>query len=91
MLFRSDLIVNGGKLAGFLLETSNAWDFQVLGIGLNVRSAPVIEGSPTAAIEQFTHGRVAGNALAAELLNHLDEWYIERPFSEIGPAFDARI
>jgi BirA family transcriptional regulator, biotin operon repressor / biotin---[acetyl-CoA-carboxylase] ligase len=87
----NDLILNGGKLAGFVLETSNAWDFQVLGIGLNVRSAPVIEAYPTAAIEQFTHGRVAGNALAAELLNQLDEWYVERPFSEISPAFDARI
>ena len=87
----NDLIVNGGKLAGFLLETSNVWDFQVLGIGLNVRWAPVIEGSPTAAIEQFTQGSVTGNALAAELLNRLDEWYIGRPFSEINPAFVARI
>src|SRR5271165_1554495 len=87
----NDLILGNGKLAGFLLETSNTWDFQVLGIGLNVRSAPIIDGYPTAAIEQFTHGRVAGNALAAELLNRLDEWYIERPFSEISPAFVARI
>ena len=27
----NDLMLGGGKLAGFLLETSNTWDFQVLG------------------------------------------------------------
>ena len=27
----NDLILGDGKLAGFLLETSNTWDFQVLG------------------------------------------------------------
>ena len=43
----NDLMLGGGKLAGFLLETSNTWDFQVLGIGLNVRSAPIIDGYPT--------------------------------------------
>jgi len=86
----NDLILNGGKLAGFLLETSNAWDFQVLGIGLNVRSAPVIEDHPTAAIEQFTDGSISRNALAADLLNHFDDWYVRRSFAEISPAFDSR-
>ena len=87
----NDLILGGGKLAGFLLETSNSWDFQVLGIGLNVRSAPVIDGHPTAAVEQFTRGRVSRTALAAELLNHFEDWYLRRPMSEISSAFERRI
>jgi len=61
-----------------------------LGIGLNVRSAPVIEDHPTAAIEQFTDGSISRNALAADLLNHFDDWYVRRSFAEISPAFDSR-
>jgi len=87
----NDLILGGGKLAGFLLETSNSWDFQVLGIGLNVRSAPVIDGCPTAAVEQFTRGRVSRAALAAELLNHFEDWYVHRTLAEISSAFERRI
>jgi BirA family biotin operon repressor/biotin-[acetyl-CoA-carboxylase] ligase len=87
----NDLMLGGGKLAGFLLETSNSWDFQVLGIGLNVRSAPVIDGYPTAAVEQFTRGRISRAALAADLLNHFEEWYLKRPLAEISLASERRI
>jgi BirA family transcriptional regulator, biotin operon repressor / biotin---[acetyl-CoA-carboxylase] ligase len=87
----NDLMLGGGKLAGFLLETSNTWDFQVLGIGLNVRSAPVIDGYPTAAVENFTQGRVSRAALAAELLNQFEIWYLERPLAEMSLAFERRI
>jgi BirA family transcriptional regulator, biotin operon repressor / biotin---[acetyl-CoA-carboxylase] ligase len=86
----NDLILNGGKLAGFLLETSNTWDFQVLGIGMNVRSAPVIQEYPTAAIEQVTDRFISRNALAADLLNHFDDWYVRRSLADINPAFDSR-
>ena len=87
----NDLMLGGGKLAGFLLETSNTWDFQVLGIGLNVRSAPVIDGYPTAAVDQFTGGPVSRAALASGLLNHFEEWYLKRSFSEISSAFECRL
>jgi BirA family transcriptional regulator, biotin operon repressor / biotin---[acetyl-CoA-carboxylase] ligase len=86
----NDLMLDGGKLAGFLLETSNTGDFQVLGIGLNVRSAPVISGYPTAAVEQFTRGRVSRAVLAADFLNRFEYWYLKRPFAEISIAFDNR-
>jgi BirA family transcriptional regulator, biotin operon repressor / biotin---[acetyl-CoA-carboxylase] ligase len=87
----NDLMLGGGKLGGFLLETSNTWNFQVLGIGLNVRSAPVIEGYPTAAVEQFTKDRVSRASLAAELLNHFEEWYLKRPLAEMCSAFERRM
>jgi BirA family biotin operon repressor/biotin-[acetyl-CoA-carboxylase] ligase len=87
----NDLTLGGGKVAGFLLETSNTWDFQVLGIGLNVRSAPVIEGYPTAAVEQFTSGPVCRAALASDLLNQFEEWYLKKSLPEISSAFAGRI
>lgn len=87
----NDLMLGGGKLAGFLLETSNTWDFQVLGIGLNVRSAPIIDGCPTSAVEQFTRGPVSRAALAAELLNRFEEWYLKRSLTETSSAFERRV
>ena len=87
----NDLTLGGGKVAGFLLETSNTWDFQVLGIGLNVRSAPIIEGYPTAAVEQFTSGPVSRSALASDLLNHFEDWYLRKPLAEMSSAFAGRI
>jgi BirA family biotin operon repressor/biotin-[acetyl-CoA-carboxylase] ligase len=86
----NDLTLGGGKVGGFLLETSNTWDFQVLGIGLNVRSAPVIEGYPTAAVEQFTLGPVSRAALASDLLNHFEDWYLKKSLPEISAAFAER-
>jgi BirA family transcriptional regulator, biotin operon repressor / biotin---[acetyl-CoA-carboxylase] ligase len=86
----NDLILDGGKVAGFLLETSNTWDFQVLGIGLNVRSAPLIDAYPAAAVEQFIRGRVSRAVLAADFLNRFEHWYFKRPFAEISRAFDDR-
>jgi BirA family biotin operon repressor/biotin-[acetyl-CoA-carboxylase] ligase len=87
----NDLMLGDGKLAGFLLETSNTWDFQVLGIGLNVRSSPVIDGYPTAAVEQFAQGRVSRAALAAEMLNCFEMWYFKRTLAEMLSAFECRI
>ena len=48
-----------------------------------MRSAPVIDGYPTAAVEQFTRGRVSRAALAAELLNRFEEWYLKRSLTEL--------
>jgi BirA family biotin operon repressor/biotin-[acetyl-CoA-carboxylase] ligase len=87
----NDLTLGGGKVAGFLLETSNTWDFQVLGIGLNVRSAPLIDGYPTAAVEQFARGPVSRAGLASELLSHFEEWYLGRPLAELSAAFERRV
>jgi BirA family biotin operon repressor/biotin-[acetyl-CoA-carboxylase] ligase len=87
----NDLTLRGGKLAGFLLETSNTWDFQVLGIGLNVRSAPLLDGYSTAAVEHFTQAPVSRAALAAGLLNHFEEWYLKKPLAEVSSAFEHRI
>jgi len=86
----NDLILGEGKLAGFLLETSNGWDFQVLGIGINTRSAPSLPGYPTAAMEQFSIAKVSRNALAADLLDGLDDWYYNKSGDQVELAFENR-
>jgi BirA family transcriptional regulator, biotin operon repressor / biotin---[acetyl-CoA-carboxylase] ligase len=87
----NDLYLDGGKLGGFLLETSNGWDFQVLGIGINMRSAPRIEGYPTAALNQFTRSPVPLGELAAEFLNRFETWYLEAPLEAVARMFAGRV
>jgi BirA family biotin operon repressor/biotin-[acetyl-CoA-carboxylase] ligase len=87
----NDLAVGGGKLGGFLLETSNTWDFQVLGVGINVRSAPQIEGYPTAALDQLSKRPIPMAILASELLTRFEDWYLRTPLEFVTPAFTARV
>jgi BirA family biotin operon repressor/biotin-[acetyl-CoA-carboxylase] ligase len=87
----NDLVLGGGKLAGFLLETSNSWGFQVLGVGINVRSAPEIAGYPTAAVEQFSRDSVSRSALAVDFLTRFEEWYLRTPLPEVPLAFEQRV
>jgi BirA family biotin operon repressor/biotin-[acetyl-CoA-carboxylase] ligase len=87
----NDLILGGGKLAGFLLETSNSWGFQVLGVGINVRSAPEIAGFPTSAVEQFARDHVSRSALAVDFLTRFEEWYLRTPLAEVPFAFERRV
>ena len=87
----NDLYLDGGKLGGFLLETSNGWDFQVLGIGINVQSAPRIEGYPTVALNQLTKSPIPLAELAAELLNRFEVWYLKAPLEAVARAFAGRV
>ena len=87
----NDLILGGGKLAGFLLETSDSWDFQVLGVGINVRSAPEIAGYPTSAIEQYSRGHVSRSALAVDLLTRFEDWYLRARLADVPVAFERRV
>jgi len=87
----NDLYLDGGKLGGFLLETSNGWDFQVLGIGINVRSAPLIDCYPTVALNQFTKSPIPLAELAAELLNRFEAWYLKAPLEAVARAFAGRV
>jgi len=87
----NDLYLDGEKLGGFLLETSNGWDFQVLGIGINVRSAPQIEGYPTVALNQLTKSPIPLAEVAAELLNRFEVWYLKAPLEAVARAFTGRV
>ena len=83
----NDLVVEGAKLAGFLLETSNRWDFQVLGTGINVHSSPPIPEYPTASVVQYSAGAVGRAELAAAILNRFEEWYLNSTESELAKAY----
>ena len=87
----NDLVLGGGKLAGFLLETSNAWNFQILGIGMNVRSAPRIEGYPTSALDEFAKRPVPLAELGAQILNRFEDWYLRKPIESADQMFQARV
>jgi BirA family transcriptional regulator, biotin operon repressor / biotin---[acetyl-CoA-carboxylase] ligase len=87
----NDLYLNGGKLGGFLLETSNGWDFQVLGIGMNVRSAPFITGYPTVALNQSIECPISLAELAAEFLNRFEAWYLQVPLETVARTFAGRV
>jgi BirA family biotin operon repressor/biotin-[acetyl-CoA-carboxylase] ligase len=86
----NDIVLGNGKLAGFLLETSSGWDFQVLGIGINIRSAPSLPDYPTVALEQFSKGKISRSAFAAELLSRLEDWYLNKSGNEVESAFESR-
>ena len=68
----------------------NAWDFQLLGIGINTRSAPSLPCYPTAAMEQFSIAKISRNALAAELLDGLESWYFNKSGDQVELAFESR-
>jgi BirA family biotin operon repressor/biotin-[acetyl-CoA-carboxylase] ligase len=87
----NDLYLAGGKLGGFLLETSNGWDFQVLGVGINVRAAPQIADYPTVALNQITKSPAPLARLAAELLNRFEAWYLKAPLEAVARMFAARV
>ena len=64
----NDVLVDGAKLAGILLERQG--DAVVVGIGVNLASAPHVPDRPTVALAQLGH-RVARDGFAQVLA---DEW-----------------
>ncbi|WP_375291347.1 biotin--[acetyl-CoA-carboxylase] ligase [Qipengyuania sp.] len=71
----NDLTFSGAKLAGILLERQG--DFLVIGIGVNLVSAPAIEGRETVALARLTappHRDAFAASLAGSLTRELDRW-----------------
>jgi hypothetical protein len=56
-----------------------------------MRSAPRIEGYPTAALNQFTRSPVPLGELAAEFLNRFETWYLEAPLEAVARMFAGRV
>jgi BirA family transcriptional regulator, biotin operon repressor / biotin---[acetyl-CoA-carboxylase] ligase len=72
----NDLLLNGGKLAGFLLEVNAKREFQVLGIGLNVHRAPELPDYPTAALSDFARAVLSREELAIGILEQIERNYL---------------
>jgi BirA family transcriptional regulator, biotin operon repressor / biotin---[acetyl-CoA-carboxylase] ligase len=65
----NDLLIQGAKIAGFLLECPAHGKFQILGTGINVRSAPEIPGYPTTYLDRYAAKPIHRATLAAAILN----------------------
>ena len=79
----NDLLLNGGKLAGFLLEVNANRKFQVLGIGLNVHRAPELLDYPTAALSDFARAALSREELAIGILEQIERNYLAGASSDL--------
>jgi BirA family biotin operon repressor/biotin-[acetyl-CoA-carboxylase] ligase len=72
----NDVLLGGAKLAGILIDAAPAGaglDWLVLGIGINLRTAPWIEGRKTTALGE--HGaHLAPETAARAVLDRLSHW-----------------
>jgi BirA family biotin operon repressor/biotin-[acetyl-CoA-carboxylase] ligase len=71
----NDLLLDGGKLAGILLEcaNSNGAHHVVIGIGINLRSAPVIKGIKISFGVDITPGELLP-VIASRMEHWVDTW-----------------
>jgi BirA family biotin operon repressor/biotin-[acetyl-CoA-carboxylase] ligase len=88
----NDLLLDGAKLAGVLIDSSLAQDgtvdWVVIGVGVNVASAPRVEGRATSCLADA--GVAASpEALAHRLMAEIDRWR-EVPFAAVREGWLAR-
>ncbi len=72
----NDVLLEGAKLAGVLIDAVPAGDrldWLVIGIGVNLREAPRIEGRETAALGAYGI-ELAPRLVADSVLKHLGQW-----------------
>lgn len=93
----NDLVVDGAKVAGILLEAGDDnGPWLLMGFGVNLVSAPAGLDRPTSAI-----GAVAPEALAQDVLEQVEIWRgqyaadgfepVRTAWLERGPALDERV
>ncbi|MBK9070754.1 MAG: biotin--[acetyl-CoA-carboxylase] ligase [Myxococcales bacterium] len=91
------VVVDAGvvaKLGGILTESvtrGSALEYVVVGIGLNVTNAPVVEGARTTSIHQ-AGGRGSRAEVVARLRGSLEQWldrYLEEGMAAISPTWQA--
>ena len=83
----NDLLLDGGKLAGVLLERSGGK--VAVGIGVNLAAAPAIEGRETASLDSAVSPEAFAPLLAASFGRWLARWRAQ-PFNEIADSWLAR-
>jgi BirA family biotin operon repressor/biotin-[acetyl-CoA-carboxylase] ligase len=83
----NDLLLDGAKLGGILIDSAlaadGALDWVVIGLGVNLRAAPSIEGRTTASLSGTP---IAPPELASDILRHLDRW-MATPFATLRDAW----
>ena len=66
----NDILVNGKKIAGTLIEYSG--NFVVVGIGINVNSNPTVDRYKTTKMDNFAE--IPMNELLNRLMRNMDKW-----------------
>lgn len=83
----NDLLLNGAKLGGILIDSAvtehGMLDWVVIGVGVNLREAPAIEGRATASLAGT---QIAPAALAQDMLAKFDRW-ISEPLATLRDAW----
>ncbi len=101
----NDLLLQGAKAAGILVETgiapTHSLDWICIGIGVNIMSKPSLPDRPTACLAEYLPNPPTPEALAAALLQALSHWHetrLRQGFESIrdawlrhGPAMGAAV
>jgi BirA family biotin operon repressor/biotin-[acetyl-CoA-carboxylase] ligase len=89
----NDLLLNGAKAAGILVETgvapSHALDWICIGMGVNIATKPSLPDRATACLAEFLPAPPAPECLAARLLQNLAHWHNLRLAQGFAPIREA--
>ncbi len=89
----NDVLLDGSKLAGILVESAVAADrlaWMAIGFGANLRARPVLPGAPpTACLSEGGLDPVAPEIVAERLLDRLDHW-LAQDFATVRTAWLRR-
>lgn len=84
----NDVLVNGRKIAGILLESEmtkpNELAFLIIGVGINLASSPRLAEYPATSVSEESLGEVRSAAMLEEFCRHFHSW--EKLWSEKGFA-----
>ncbi|MDI7774470.1 biotin--[acetyl-CoA-carboxylase] ligase [Asticcacaulis sp. EMRT-3] len=95
----NDILYKGHKLCGILVQTETVDEpgklGVVIGIGLNLRVAPILEGYPTVALKTVSPegGKLTPDVVLHKLNGHLDgvlDLWRSKDFSDIAKAWFKR-
>jgi BirA family biotin operon repressor/biotin-[acetyl-CoA-carboxylase] ligase len=89
----NDLLLDGAKAAGILVETGVAanheLDWICIGIGVNIATKPSLPDRATACLAEYLPAPPAPEVLAAQLLQNLAHWHDLRLAQGFAPIRDA--
>ena len=67
----NDILVDGKKVSGILIEYSGA--YVVVGIGINIKTNPTVREYKTTKLDNYISG-ISANELLGVLMRNLDKW-----------------
>jgi len=89
----NDLLLDGAKAAGILVETgvapSQALDWICIGMGVNIATKPSMPDRATACLAEYLNAPPAPEVLAARLLQNLAHWHDLRLTQGFAPIREA--